>query len=578
MVKNLLSIIKRLFITGLLISVLLAFNFSSAAAEPKRIALLPFKINAEKDLSYLRDGIFDMLTTRLTRGGQVEVLGRKTVEEAVESVAGAAAVTEPAARQIGAKLNADFVLYGSLTVFGNSVSLDAKMIDISGQKPTLAFYDQSQAMGEVIPRINDIAAEINAKVFGQEPAAQPLPPVKAAPAKPAEEKPRETPSIYAHPEKLLQEGALAGGESQTGSSPFITTRSAGESAEFWRSGSFDVQIQGLALGDVDGDGAVETIIISTQKIIVIRIQDRRLLTLKEITGEKQQRFVWVDAADIKQDGKAEIFVTCINTNSGNLDSFVLEWNGADFETVASRQKWYFRVQELPGRGRVLLGQKSGVQDLFFPGIYEMAWQNGTYEPADRLSVPKNATVFDFALGDVMNTGSEMLVSLEPDDRLRIQTVGGKKEWKSDERFGGSENFIMRYPDSGSGKRIFLPQRIFVTDLNQNGKTEVTVVKNHSISGHVLSNYRRYSSGQFVSLSWDGFGLSENWQTRKLSGYFGDYAIGDVDNDGQPELVAAVVSEREGVVAKARSALIAYELQSLMVEGAKENAPEPENIQ
>lgn len=574
MVKNLLLITKRLFMASLIMAVLLAFNFSSTAAEPKRIALLPFKINAEKDLSYLRDGIFDMLTTRLTRGGRVEVLGRKTVEEAVESIAGAAAVSEPAARQIGAKLNADFVLYGSLTVFGNSVSLDAKMIDLSGQKPTLAFYDQSQALGDVIPRIDNIAAEINAKVFGQQPVSQSPPPAQAA--KPVEEKSRETSSIYTHPEKLLTEGAPAGGENQGASSAFISSRSAGESAEFWRSGNFDVQIQGLALGDVDGDGAIETVIISSQKIIVLRIQGRRFLRLKEIAGSAQQRFIWVDVADIKQNGRAEIFVTCLSTSSGNLESFVLEWNGKDFETIASRQKWYFRVQEMPGRGRVLLGQKSGVYDIFFPGVYEMTWQNGAYESAEKLSLPKKTTVYDFALGDVMNTGAEMVVSLEPDDRLRIQTAGGKKEWKSDERYGGSENFIRRSPDSE--KRTFLPQRIFITDLNQNGKTEVTVSKNHSTTGHVLSNYRRYSSGQFVSLTWDGFGLSENWQTRKLSGYFADYAIGDVDNDGDPELVAAVVIEREGLVSGARSAIIAYELHSLVAEETKANAPEPEKTQ
>jgi TolB-like protein len=570
-VKNLLSIINRLFVTGLLMSVILAFNFSAAAAEPVRIALLPFKINAEKDLSYLRNGIFDMLTTRLTRGGQVEVLGRKTVDEAIESIAGTEAVNEPAARKIGANLSADFVLYGSLTVFGSSVSLDAKMIDLSGQKPTLAFFDQSQSMGEVIPRIDAIAAEINAKVFGQEPAAQPLPPTKTV-----EEKPREkTPSIYAHPERLLQEGALVEGGNQASSSPFIKTGPAGETAEFWRSGSFDVQIQRLALGDVDGDGATETIIISTQKIIVFRIQQGRLLTLKEVAGQTQQRFIWVDAADIKQDGRAEIFVTCINSNTGNLDSFVLEWNGKDFETVASRQKWYFRVQELPERGRVLLGQKRGVEDLFFPGIYELAWQNGTYESAGRLSLPKDTMVYEFALGDVMNTGNEVMVSLESDDRLSIQTAAGKKEWKSDERYGGSENFLLRYPGTGSARRIFLPQRIFVTDLNRNGKSEVTVVKHDSITGYTFNNYRRFSSGQFVSLSWDGFGLSENWHTRKVSGYFGDYAIGDVDNDGQPELVVAIVSRREGLVTKAKSSIIAYELHSLMAEGSKANAPEPE---
>ena len=53
---------------------MLSFNFSADAAEPKRIALLPFKINAEKDMSYLQNGIFDMFTSRLTKEGEVEVI------------------------------------------------------------------------------------------------------------------------------------------------------------------------------------------------------------------------------------------------------------------------------------------------------------------------------------------------------------------------------------------------------------------------------------------------------------------------------------------------------------------------
>ncbi len=57
--------IFRLYSIGLILASFVFFNYYSAtAAEPKRIALLPFKINAEKDLSFLRDGIFDMRSTR----------------------------------------------------------------------------------------------------------------------------------------------------------------------------------------------------------------------------------------------------------------------------------------------------------------------------------------------------------------------------------------------------------------------------------------------------------------------------------------------------------------------------------
>ena len=71
---------------------------------------------------------------------------------------------------VGEKLQADYVLFGSLTVFGDSVSIDAKMADVSGQQPPLPFYAQTQGMGAVIPQINQFAANIN----GVESLSRPL--------------------------------------------------------------------------------------------------------------------------------------------------------------------------------------------------------------------------------------------------------------------------------------------------------------------------------------------------------------------------------------------------------------------
>ena len=116
--------IISLVLSGILISTLGGVH-SVSAADVKRVALLPFKINAEKDLSFLRDGIFDMLSTRLAKEGRVEVIGRAQVDAAMQSAAASGTVNEAAARTIGSRLNADFVLFGSLTVLGENVSIDA---------------------------------------------------------------------------------------------------------------------------------------------------------------------------------------------------------------------------------------------------------------------------------------------------------------------------------------------------------------------------------------------------------------------------------------------------------------------
>jgi len=214
------------------------------AATPKRLALLPFKINSEKDLSFLRDGIFDMLSTRLAQEGQVAVISRAQVEAAMQPVAGSGSVNESKARDIGARLKADFVLFGSLTVLGNNVSIDAKMVDITGGQPTMTFYDQSQDLGAVITKINLIAADINDRMFGRTPVAATQAPTPAA------QPPRQAPksSIHAHPEKVLQDDGFitSGGESAEGAG-IIGGAARETQASFWKSASFKHLINGVVV-------------------------------------------------------------------------------------------------------------------------------------------------------------------------------------------------------------------------------------------------------------------------------------------------------------------------------------------
>jgi TolB-like protein len=137
---------KSLLLAIICLAVFAAIGFviKAVAAEPKRIALLPFKINAEKDMSFLQNGIFDMLTSRLSKEGEVEVINRQNAESAFKAAGSPDPLTESAARNIGGGLNADYTLFGSVTVLGNSISIDAKMVDVAGQKPTASFFDQSQ--------------------------------------------------------------------------------------------------------------------------------------------------------------------------------------------------------------------------------------------------------------------------------------------------------------------------------------------------------------------------------------------------------------------------------------------------
>ena len=553
--KNLFNSTYRILIFYFIFFVIILANINLFAAEPDRVAIIPFKVNAQKDHTFLQNGIYDMLSSRLVRADKVQIIGREETAKAFKAVTGP--VNEISARKTGKKLNADFILFGSLTIFGNSISIDVKMADVSGSKPTLTFFDHTQGMDEVVGRINMIASDINEKVFGIKAAVVAPPPTSSTPAPESQKR-----DLYAHPESLLRRSSARKNSAGAESSPFIMHQKRSEKPMFHKSPNFKMKIYSLALGDVDGDGKIETVTLSNRKVLILRNENGHFSKIKETFAKNYQKFVSVDVADIKKDGVCEIFVTCVNTIDGSLDSFVLEFDGTDFKTIAKGEKWYFRAHKIPDKHPVLWGQKRGLLDLFLPGIHKLIWSNGSYESAGKVSLPNETNIFGFATGDVLNEGSKTIATFDEDDRLSIFSPDGEKLWKSDERYGGSKNFLLKTPNS-SEDLIFLPQRIFITDFDQDGKYEVTVVKNHSTSGYLFRRSIVYSGAQIVSLFWDGLGLNLNWNTRKVSGYSSDFAIGDIDNDGKPEIATTMVSNlRSHFKSKAKSSIITYDLDEL----------------
>lgn len=544
----------------LLTLIALSFNFSSAA-EPKRIALLPFKINAEKDMTFLQNGIFDMLTSRLSKEGEVVVISRQAAETAVEAIGGLAAVNESSARKIGSQLNADHTLFGSLTVFGNSISIDAKMVDVTGNTPTASFFEQSQDLGGVITKINGIAAQINTTVFDRQPkVAQEAAPAPQTPKK----EPAPTDEVHAHPEKLVKGHGTTG----EGGSPFImATEDEEETAfqKFWRSASFKHLINGIAAGDVDADGKIETVVVTPDEVIVYRAESGKFYKAHEIKERGSRYHIGVDVADINKNGFPEIFVTSLAATRKVIDSIVFEYDGEAFRKIVDGSSWYYRVVDVPGRGKILLGQKHRVAKPFSGRIYDMIWKNSEYVPEAEIKTPREIQVMGFALGDILNDKQETAAAYRTDDRIQIIDANGKEMWQSSEQYGGSTLYTLGEIEDRAQVQnpIYYPMRLLITDANGDGESEMIVVKNHEVTGRHLEQFRKYTNAHFESMTWDGLGLQTRWRTRKITGFIRDYTLGDFDNDGKIELVAAVILSEGSIVliSEPKSTIIAYELPS-----------------
>ncbi|MDY6836410.1 MAG: VCBS repeat-containing protein [Thermodesulfobacteriota bacterium] len=564
---------RRCYGFVLLLSLLFLATSGATAREPYRLVIVPFKINADRDLSFLKEGILDMLTSRLSVEGKVAVISRGETAAGLRKTPGP--VNEPAARTLGQNLKADYVLFGSLTMLGESLSLDGKLLDVHGKRPVVTLFKEGRKIDEVIPQISLFAKEIKEKVFGvpvtaapkiaETPAEAPRPGIYAHPetllaSEPREEvassKPEPAPTLergFAEPAPSVQEGGFA---EPPGTSPAYKKPSA-----FWASRNFRATINGIALGDVDGDQKTEVVFITDRRVFVHRFQDQGLVKVWEKSGDRGCRYIAVDVGDVNNNGLAEIFVTNVKNPGDRLGSFVLEWDGRAFKRISEDANWYYRVADLPYQGRVLLGQKRAMDEPFADRVSALTWQNGEYQPQEPVTLPKRANLFGFAQGDVTNKGLQTTVAFDREDHLRLFSLSGDEKWRSGEVFGGSMNYVESWvKNSDIADRLYLPQRIYVLDLDGDGKQEVVVPSNEGQMGRLFAKLRSFSSGHMTSLAWNGLTLVPELQTPKLEGYISDFGIGDFDNDGAKEVVVAHVGKaRIPVFGGVSSSIISYEI-------------------
>ena len=524
------------------VAVLLIFTVFTPAqgrcAEPKKVAVIPFSMNSTQDLGFLQNGLFAMLSSRLSDPGKVDVLDRETVDKVLAKAQGSdetkGVLNESKARIIGANMGVDYVLFGSLTHFGESISLDARMVDMTGKKSTLTFFKQSNKMGDVIPMVNTFAGDINLKVFNRSIANE----------------------LYAGPQPQSP-GALR----TTGG--FVNLQQTGRQG-FQAYLKFNGRINAFATGDLNKDGVVRVAIATDSEILIHKFEGNRLLLEKKLEFSSNNRIVALDIADINQNGYPEIFVTSLNIHRTGLQSFVLEYNGSAYTTVTDNESYYFRVIDGPDKRKILLGQKSAGHP-FKGGIYIMKASGKHYVTDKKLPMPRSASALSLAKGPVTSKEASEYVLINENGHLNVVSDTGKVEWEGNNQFGGTAHYFLlprNDTDASYQERVYLNPRVVFYDMGDDGKKEVLAVRNEELGGGAFGRYKRFTKGSLEILSWNGIALAPTSKTRSVQGWISDFAIADIDGDGVSELVVSVVGKAKIITgAKGQTSnIISYKLE------------------
>jgi lipopolysaccharide export system protein LptA len=169
---------------------------SAPAAAAARVAVLPFEIYSDESSKPLKDIIAGDLSARLAADNRLEVVDQARVREVMADRA-SLTFNETTLRTIAGKLDAPFLVLGSMTRIGANMSLDTYIFKVDGTPSFTKEFSEGKNLDTIT---GEVAAKVNARIVKLAPA----PREEAG----AQEKIAAVPPAADRPEKPLQDENL----------------------------------------------------------------------------------------------------------------------------------------------------------------------------------------------------------------------------------------------------------------------------------------------------------------------------------------------------------------------------------
>ena len=153
--------ILRLLMTSIMI-IVFPLSISSAAAKlTAQVAVLPFEVYSNVSTEYLRNTIARELSSQIATEEQITIVDQATVKSLLDNEP-PLNFNEDALRRISEKLNAHFLVLGSLTRISENLSLDVYLFNSLGSPPFSKDFTEGRELNSLIRKM---ARKINTKVL-----------------------------------------------------------------------------------------------------------------------------------------------------------------------------------------------------------------------------------------------------------------------------------------------------------------------------------------------------------------------------------------------------------------------------
>ncbi|MBU1205881.1 MAG: outer membrane protein assembly factor BamA [Proteobacteria bacterium] len=134
-----------------------------------KIGILPFRIYAaeREKVEVWSQQVVQVLSKELAKEERIILVEEKKIQEALARI-GRLEADEQVAREIGAKIDADYIVVGSISRVNGSVSLDARILDTRQKKIIASVFTAGRAEESLEAIAGRLSREINIKVLKKE--------------------------------------------------------------------------------------------------------------------------------------------------------------------------------------------------------------------------------------------------------------------------------------------------------------------------------------------------------------------------------------------------------------------------
>lgn len=493
---------------------LFAFAQNAHAAD---YAIAQFQVNGSNSYQYLKNAVPPMFNTRLFAAGMNEPVPTQ------DSLANSASPkSQKEAQELRKKHKADYLVYGTVSVIGDTASLDVSVVGDNNY-----FWQKSSQnnVNNLLAGINAVAGNINQEVFKTSGAAS------------------------AQARSTAQGSSFINAETGAPSTNYLNPelRYQGVEENKFRSQTQPFESTGMQVADFNGNGFNEILLGSENEVIIYSYNDNQL---KELARKKLYSSANIlRISTFPHKGRNYIVVaTCDETNN-DARSYILLFNGKQIQEIANT-RYYLNVAKTSAHGDPeLIGQNADATRFVKGAVFRINFDGKNISKGTNLSsLPSKADVFNFTYVPSSQDSGDVIAVIDDQDRLNIFSTSGKLLSKTEEYYASTANRVSVTRDIGGfvsqeGKidasYHYVPSAVNVVDIDNDNNYELIVTKPLSVAANLLNNYRNYAQSEVHALLWDGVGANLLWKTRRIKGTVADVKIADPNNDGVLDLVVNV---------------------------------------